>query len=127
MDDGDQSQGKDERRSRSLAPFRPHSGSESVVVQLDAPEILADLRGAYDALAVIHQRISCSNWFTFLDKSDFGRLRAQGEQLEAEFLWRQVHQLLILVARSSCFGACSLIDGITWSLGTVNELTLALT
>lgn len=111
---------------RLVNHFQPFPNSKHVALQLDAGEIVEFIRLAYDELSSLNRSLDACSSFEFLDNAHLNRLADAENSLESTFFWLQMNQLLILVIRSTADAACGLFDGLSWSLGTMNELSLAL-
>ncbi|MBC8107171.1 MAG: hypothetical protein H7Z14_11320, partial [Anaerolineae bacterium] len=97
-----------------------------VASQLGAREIPERIRETYTAIADIIKPLRNCNRFTFLGANHFRQLARLGSGMEAEFFWRQIHQLLILASRTQADSTFRLLNMISWALGNENEIALAM-
>jgi len=89
----------------------------------DVPDVI---QSTYNAIVNLYRPIQKCTHFTFLGDTHFNELAKIGMAMRSRFIWRQIHQLLILAARLEAESAFRILETISWSLGTSNEIALAL-
>src|SRR4051794_35114105 len=114
--------------NQELSPprFRIHPKAPEVVHRLGGRELLECLRQTFEQTSRISHELRECRYFYLLDKVHFDDFAQIDERRQIDWFWRQMNELLILVARTASRAVVSTIDGISWALGSRNELVLAL-
>ena len=106
--------------------LRIHPKAAAVLDKYRGHEILDSLKKAFDLASSISDDFKECTHFSLLDAKHIDELGALDTSVQAEWFWREMNLLLVLLTRTSAKSILCSIDGIAWALGSRNELLLAL-
>jgi hypothetical protein len=118
--------GKKLDQDLSAARFRIHPKAPEVADRLDGRALLECLKKTFEQAARVSHELRECRYFSLLDEVHLDLLAETDERRQIDWFWRQMNELLVVVIRTASRAVVSTIDGLSWALGSKNELILAL-
>jgi hypothetical protein len=106
--------------------FRIHPKAFDIANRLGGDALIESLKEAFQRAAHTSNELRECTQFSLLDDISLELLALTDEQRQIDWFWQQVNELLVLVSRTASRGVLNTIDGISWAMGSGNELVLAL-
>lgn len=118
--------GRKANQELSAARFRIHPKASEVAERLDGGTLIACLKSTFEHASRISFELRDCKYFHLLNEVDLDVLAQADESEQIDWFWTQLNELLVLISRTTSRAVLSTIDGVSWALGSKNELILAL-
>jgi hypothetical protein len=106
--------------------FRIHPKAYNIAHLLSGATLIDLLKVTFDRAARISSELRDCKHFTLLDQKSLDDVGQTDEPRQVDRFWQQINQLLLVICRTSSRAVQNLVDGLSFSIGSRNELTLAL-
>jgi hypothetical protein len=106
--------------------FRIHPRAYNIALQLSGATLIDSLKFTFGQAARISNELRDCKHFTLLDYESLDDLGQTDEPRQVDWFWQQINQVLLVICRTSSRAVQNIVDGLSCSIGTRNELTLAL-
>jgi hypothetical protein len=94
--------------------------------RLDGGALIESLKMTFEHAARTSDELRDCKYFRLLDDNSLELLGQTDERRQVDWFWQQINELLVVVTRTASRAVLNTIDGISWALGSRNELMLAL-